>query len=131
MKATETAYAAFALGFALLVAEAGRTTPMGYELYSWRVDTQWAFCILYNTSREKAVEEVFSKKTLLLGVDQLERRIGELPNGATIFWMDRLPSGSGPKAKGSEGLQYPTPDIVERVKRYAADHHIKIEVLGP
>jgi hypothetical protein len=100
---------------------------MAYELYSWPDSSGgWNFCVLYNTSSEKTVQQVFNKKTELRGVDQLKHRISELPAGASIAWVDRLPSGTGPKAKGSESLKYPPADIMADVRRFAEEHNIKV-----
>lgn len=106
---------------------AAQKTPMNYELYSWQDSTGgWSFSVLYNTSSEKTVKEVFNKKTELRGVDQLKHRISELPAGASISWVDRLPTGTKPKAKGSEGLKYPPAEIMDDVKRFAEAHGITI-----
>lgn len=106
---------------------AGPKIPMAYELYSWRASGRgWSFCLLYNTSSEKTVQQVFNKKTELRGVDQLKRRIAQLPAGASISWVDRLPSGTGAKAKGSESLKYPPVEIMNDVKRFCEAHNIKV-----
>jgi len=108
-----------------------RLTPMGYELYSWQDSTGgWNFSISYNTSREKTVKEVFNQKTVLRGVDQLKRRLSKLPNGASVFWLDRIPTGTRPKAKGSESLGYPPLEMIQEIQKYAEAHKIKVEVLS-
>lgn len=105
----------------------GPKTPMAYELYSWQNSSgTWDFCLLYNTSSQKTVKEVFNRKITLQGVEKLKNRISELPAGASIFWVDRLPAGTGPKAKGSESLKYPPAEIVSDVKRFSEAHHIDI-----
>jgi len=106
---------------------AEQKTPMVYELYSWQDSSGgWSFCVLYNTSSEKTVKEVFNKKTELRGVDELKHRISELPAGASISWVNRLPTGTKPKAKGSEGLKYPPAEIMDDVKRFAEAHGVTI-----
>lgn len=106
---------------------AQQQVPMNYELYSWQNSADgWSFCLLYNTSSEKTVKQVFSKRTELRGVDQLKNRILKLPAGASITWVDRLPTGTGPKAKGSEGLKYPPADIMDDVRRLAKSHNVEI-----
>jgi hypothetical protein len=105
---------------------------MGYELYSWPGSSgRWNFCIRPNTSSEATVEQVFNKKTVLRGVAQLKRRISELPSGAKVFWVDRIPSGNGPKAKGSESLRYPPAELREEVQGYAEKHQVEVQVLNP
>ena len=106
--------------------------PLGYELYSWSgTSGEWNFCIRPNTDSEATVEQVFDKKTTLQGVHQLERRISELPPGAKVFWVDRIPSGKGPRAKGSESLGYPPVKIRQHVRRFGEKHHVQVEVLNP
>jgi hypothetical protein len=85
---------------------------------------------LFNTNSEKTSKEVFNKKTALRGVENLKRRIGELPDRSTIFWLDRVPLGTKPKAKGSDKLRYPSEDVIEQVKREASGQHIEVKVLG-
>jgi hypothetical protein len=103
---------------------------MGYELYSWQSPNgDWNFCVLFNTSSEKTIEEVFDAKTTLRGVNQLKQKLSTLPEGARIFWLDRIPTGTGPKAKGSGGLRYPPSDIIEEIRHYAEAHKIRIEVV--
>ena len=80
------------------------------------------------TNREKSVEEVFNRTAVLHGVDELKRTISALPAGAQLFWIDRIPSGKGPRTKGSEGIAYPPALIRERVRRYAKKHHIEVEI---
>lgn len=107
-------------------------TPMTYELYSWQNSKSgdWNFSILYNTSREKTVKEVFNKKAVLRGLDQIEWKISELPVGSTIIWCYRLPSGPElPRAKGSERLRYPPANIVQEIRSHAETR--KIKIVGP
>jgi hypothetical protein len=107
--------------------KAEQKTPMVYELYSWQDSSGgWSFCVLYNTSSEKTVKEVFNKKTELRGVDELKHRISELPAGASISWVNRLPTGTKPNVKGSEGLKYPPAEIMDDVKRFAEAHGVTI-----
>lgn len=101
-----------------------------YELYSW-MDTKtgcWNFCILYNTSRQKTVAEVFNKKAVLIGLVQIKRKISSMPKGSHVIWFDRLTVGSV-KVEGSQRLNYPPSEIVGEIKRFARTRHI--EVLGP
>jgi hypothetical protein len=109
-----------------------RKPPMGYELYSWPgLGGVWNFCIRPNTDSEATVEQVFNKKTVLRGIDQLKRRISELPVNAQIYWADRIPAGKGPKAKDSESLGYPPAEIREQVRQYSEKHHVEVQILNP
>jgi hypothetical protein len=102
----------------------------GYELYSWQDEQcNWIFSLLPNTSSEKTVEMVFDPKKSLRGMNQLQRELAKLPEGERIFWFDRIPSGTGPKAKGSERLSYPELLLVEQIKSYSKARGIGVEIL--
>jgi len=91
--------------------------PQAYELYSWQQSGGiWSFCVLPSPSGVNTpAEAVFNKKFLLTGVDELKRKISELPAGAKIFWMDRIVPGKNPKPSGSKMLAYPPAKIIEQV----------------
>jgi|SRR5580698_1887672 hypothetical protein len=101
-----------------------------YELYSWQTTpgSGWNFSVFYNTDRNKTVKEVFDKKVVLSGVDQLKLKIVDMPEGSHIIWFDRL-TINGAKARGSERLQYPPQELVQEIRRYAQTRNI--QVLGP
>jgi hypothetical protein len=108
--------------------KAGAVIPMGYELYSWPHGVDWNFSLLYNTNSEKTVEEVFAKRFLIQGLEPLKAKILTLPKGSTIFWLDRIPSGTKPKARGSEKLACPPAAVVKEIADYAAKQEVKAEV---
>ncbi len=119
----------------LVVCLSGSQNPadlqMAYDLYSWpNSHGGWNFSVLPDSDAENNVELVFDKEKILRGTAELKRRISTLPSGAEIHWLDRIPSGTGPKAKGSEGLSYPPPTIIKRVREYARKRGIKVELLG-
>jgi hypothetical protein len=107
-----------------------RTTPIYYELYSWQDSgsREWSFSIMYNTNRQKTVKEVFDKKKVREGLDQLKLTISGIPKGSVIVWLDRLTLAGG-KLKGSERLRYPSDEIVSEIRRYAQT--LDIKVTGP
>ncbi|HEY4949463.1 MAG TPA: hypothetical protein VIH88_03930 [Candidatus Acidoferrales bacterium] len=98
-----------------------------YELYSWQGSRarEWNFCILYNTSREKTVKEVLNKKTAIRGLDELKKKISDLPPGSKIIWRDEL-IVDGHRQKGSEKLAYPPEDVVQEVRHVARAHDIEM-----
>jgi hypothetical protein len=103
---------------------------LAYELYSWQnSDNEWNFSVLPNTSSQKTVAQVFSKKARLRGINPLKQKISRLPEGTEIFWLDKLPAAPGPKAKGSESLRYPPDRIADDIKHYAEAHKITIKIL--
>lgn len=104
---------------------------MGYELYSWQEpNNSWSFRLLPSPSGVNIrSEEVFNKKFLLHGVNGLKREISKLPIAATIYWLDHILPGTGPKTKQSERLIYPPGNIIEQVRRYAEKRHVDVQML--
>jgi hypothetical protein len=110
---------------------AREAVPIGYELYSWQeASGEWNFCILYTTNIEKTVKQVFDEKRTLRGFVQLKRKLDALPEGARVSWLNRIPLGTGPNAKGSERLGYPPSDVIQEIRRYAEGRNIKIVIHG-
>jgi hypothetical protein len=75
------------------------------------------------------VQEVFSDKTRLRGWDALKRRLAQLPVGATVVWLDRIPLDTGgPIAKGSERLAYPPRESIGKVRDDVARKNIRLDI---
>ena len=107
-----------------------RSPAPTYELYSWQDSAnRWKFSLLLTTSREKTIREVFDKRAVLRDLGQLKRKICTLDAGSIIILVGRLPTGTGPRAKGSERLRYPTSDTIQEIRSFAEAH--KVQVLGP
>lgn len=106
----------------------GEKTRRGYDLYSWKAADGWNFSVLYNTDRQKTVKEVFDPKKTLRGLNELKRRVSEIPAGELIVWFDRLTVG-GVKVKGSEGLAYPPEEVITEIISYARGRGI--DIIGP
>ena len=104
---------------------------MSYELYSWHApDGSWNFCLLHSPSgRYIQGEEVFTKRLLLGGVSELNRKISKLPVGATIYWLDRILPVTDRKAKESQSLSYPPENVIEQIRRYAEARHVDVQML--
>jgi hypothetical protein len=120
----------------LLVASGQRSNgpqavPMGYELYSWKESGgNWTFSLLPSPSGVNVTpEEVFNKKFLLSGAQELKRKISGLPAESTIYWLNRT-SGTGKQGKGSKKLSYPSAETVKEIRAYAEAHKIKVELLS-
>jgi hypothetical protein len=96
------------------------------ELYSWKDSNgEWTFSILGTTNRQKTAEEVFGEKEAIHGVDQLKRRISHLPRPSRLVWFDKL-IFNGTPVVGTERLGWPTKEVIEEVKRYAAARHVEV-----
>jgi len=122
-----------------------------YELYSWQEPIgalndnwtrpiiewnrdweqrpgEWNFCVLITTSSEKSVQAVFSDKNRLRGIQALKEKLVGLPSGTKVYWITRLPTDQkSPKAKGSESLASPPPELVKDILDFADAHNIKID----
>jgi hypothetical protein len=106
---------------------------MSFELYSWRgSDGEWCFSILPSPSgRNVYAEEVFNKRFTLRGVKNLERKIAKLPKGATVLWLEQIPSSGGANAKSTGGLQFPPSEMIQEIRHYAQGHDVTIDVSAP
>jgi len=104
--------------------------PLTYELYSWQSKrTNWNFCLLYTTNRQKTVKEILNDKSVLYGVETLKKKLSTLPVNTTVVWFDRLTLG-GVRIKGSESLKYPTDQIIDEIRHYGSARGIEISVAG-
>ncbi len=113
---------------ALAVGQAARA-PMAYELYSWKNPAgRWTFCLLPSPSGVSVTaEQVFSRQCRIGGLDDLKRRISELPEHATVFWLDHV-WGKDEKAGKGEKLCYPPSNVVADVKHEAGSHGIELKM---
>jgi hypothetical protein len=111
-------------------APSGGAAIVAYELYSWQdAGANWVFALLPNTNREKTVKEVFDPRFRIAGIDGLKKRVSKLREKTTIFMLSHLPSGTKPKAKGSEPLKLPPADIIKAIMDHAKKHNITVEIL--
>ena len=108
------------------------SSPRLYELYSWpQSNGIWNFCLLPSPSGVNIpVETIFNKKLRITGIGQLERKLSLLPTGARIIWLPGLTSGQTPNKESSK-LALPPTETVEKVKLYATQHGIQMEVPKP
>jgi hypothetical protein len=104
-----------------------------YELYSWRQSNGiWCFRVLPSPSGVNTPADViFDKKFLLSGVDEMKRKISELPAGTKLLWMDHIAVRENTKAPGGPTIAYPPTRIIEQVKRYARKKRIEVEFSAP
>ncbi len=100
----------------------GTKIDMPYELYSWQVDKGWNFALLYNTSREKSLDEIFDPKSTIHGLQNLKKRLTAFPRGTTIIWFSKVKV----KTKSVIEINLPPKEIVEDVKNYSEIHGVKI-----
>lgn len=104
-------------------------SPRLYELYSWPGSSGiWNFCLLPSPSGVNIpVETIFDKQFRITGIGKLERKLSVLPNGTRIIWLPGLTAGQTPNKESSK-LALPPSSTVEKVKRYAKQHDIQLEV---
>ena len=100
-----------------------------YELYSWPESNGiWNFCLLPSPSGVNVpVETIFDKKFRITGIEELERKLSVLPTGTRIIWLPGLTAGQTPNKESSK-LTLPSSGTVEKVKRYANQRGIQVEV---
>src|SRR5438046_1068057 len=74
---------------------------LSHELYSWQdAHGNWEFSLLYTTSMTKTAKIIFDQQTVLRGIKRLEERMKGLPSGTEIVWIESVPGGDRPRAKG-------------------------------
>jgi hypothetical protein len=102
-----------------------------YELYSWQeTHGRWNFCVLPSPSGVNlSAEQVFNKKNLLNGVEELKHKLSTLRMGATIYWLDRI-LGTSQAAEESPRLKYPPFQMTQDIRHYCARRKIKVEMLA-
>lgn len=100
-----------------------------YELYSWPESNDiWNFRLLPSPSGVNIpVETIFDEKFRIRGIDELKRKLSVLPTGTRIIWLPGLAPGQNPNKEGSK-LALPSSHTVEKVKRYANQRGIRVEV---
>ena len=100
-----------------------------YELYSWPESRSiWNFCLLPSPSGLNIpIETIFDKECRITGIDELERKLSVLPIGTRIIWLPGLTADQTPN-KESNKLALPPSSTVEKIKRYANQHGIQVEV---
>lgn len=61
----------------------------GIELNSWKPATGvWHFSLLVGTNRTKTIKEITDPKVTIVGVENLKKRLSELPKGENVFWLN-------------------------------------------
>jgi len=105
---------------------------MGYELYSWQEPNgSWNFSIVPSPSGVNvSAQEVFDKKFVLRGVKDLKRKMSKLPEGATIYWPNRMSGADQNATKEANKLSYPPSETIQDIQHYAEGRKIKVELLS-
>ena len=88
----------------------------GFELYSWQNGSQWNFSLLVGTNREKSLDEIKSRDTLLSGIDPLRARLQKIAPGQYLTWSSK------------ETLTFPPDEIVKEVEQVCKDQGIILQI---
>jgi hypothetical protein len=78
----------------------------------------------------KTAKIIFDQQTVLRGIKRLEERMKGLPSGTEIVWIESVPGGDRPRAKGTEQLRLPSDEVIREIQKYAESHNIKLIVYG-
>jgi hypothetical protein len=106
---------------------------MSYELYSWRgPDGSWRFRMISSPSgRNIRAEEVFEKKSVLVGETKLKGKLSNLPRNTTVLWLDRIVSTSDAEPRSrAEHLAYPPMEVVKEIQHYAVQFNVTVTVVS-
>ena len=90
----------------------------GYELYSWQVGEAWLFALLTGTNRIKGFDEITTPGVRLQGLEALEDKLDQLPDGEQVFWS----------AGRVWNAILPSGDVIEQVRAYCEQRGLQLEV---
>jgi hypothetical protein len=66
-----------------------QTSFKGVELNSWKpASGDWHFTVLIATNRKKSIQEITDPKVTIVGVDNLKKKLSELPKGENVYWVN-------------------------------------------
>jgi len=99
-----------------------------YEMCSWpEAEGGWNFRVMEGSPDFGWVPDaIFDTKFILHGIDQLKRKISELPPGSEVNWFDHTVQDH---MTGTEALVYPPDDLIDEIVSYAGKRGIKIRPL--
>jgi hypothetical protein len=110
-------------------------TMKGYELYSWREDSQWRFTLITGTDRNKTLEELVSGydfiseagwvKATVTGTDDIEAALGKLARGESVLWLSGVRE---PSQQTGVTMQLPPPEVVGAVRQFAIQRGLDFQV---
>ena len=109
----------------------------GYELYSWREDSQWHFTLITGTNRLKTIEEITSEgdvsgtgwvKIQVVGADAIKNALSKLPQGEDIMWLEGPRSEQAPP--GDIEFMFPPEQIIDGVREHAEESGLNLVVLA-
>jgi hypothetical protein len=100
----------------------------GYELYSFRVDTDWNYTLITGTSREKTFTELSSPDgSIAPGAIKVTTRAAQkmasvmslhLPRGEQVVWQSRRPAG----------LSFPPAADRDIIRKSAEEHGLALVI---
>ncbi len=100
----------------------------GYELYSWKVGTDWNYTLITGTNRPKTFEEVSAAtgvvddhgwtKITLRGVQKTAQVMARLPKGESVVWT--CPAG--------QGYSWPEEDVIAQISDAAQSRGLDFRV---
>jgi hypothetical protein len=108
----------------------------GYELYSWLQNNQWHFTLITGTNRNKTLEEIISPDDYIseagwvqiqvTGIEAIKKVLNKLPQGESIFWLDRLRSDQ--TATDSVNITLPDMLFINSIKECVAQNGLDLRV---
>lgn len=91
----------------------------GYELFSWKVGSQWRYAIIEGTStvRTRALR---STHQVLKNDNALKGRIATLPSGEKLYW----------RTEPRLGFILPPHEVIAGLEQFATGAHIQLLLPG-
>ena len=89
-----------------------------FDLYSWKVGSEWNFSILPSTNEHKTTAEIKQSGSPLRGTGQVKEKLLDMKEGDKISWQERADSG----------MLLPPPLIMQDILDYAQTVGVKVVV---
>jgi hypothetical protein len=100
-----------------------------FELYSWQQSQgKWVSSLLPAVSNAGFHPDVIRNSSdAIPGLSALEKRLKTLPAESEIIWLDHA-TGMWKKAKGWDSIKLPPTKVVQRVRQYCEERHLKLSI---
>ncbi len=90
----------------------------GCELYSWQMQGEWTFVLVFGTNRTKTYDELSASDARVKGLDGIKGELDRLPSGEQVFWSaGRVPN-----------TVLPPGEIVDELVAYCRQRGIRLDV---